>query len=363
MRTLLVAGRFDEQGGLPSGYARQLGMELQAQLPGTVVVNGGWTKDVWGLTNQAGTYYDVVLWMPDLPNDLPKYVGRIKERNRKVLLVTSKRNLAGDGYSIQDVVTRALATKSNLVLMVSGERSAVRGTVLDPLGVAYCHNEPDVGEVARTLANRIEQLQTFTRVASVCIGPRVQVPDEAEFFDLIRRHAERFHEIIHGVGHERMLGNASFRCVRGFPSFRQAGRIFVSQRNVDKRFIGREAFVAVVRGDEGSVAYHGDVKPSVDTPIQLRLYEELPEVNYMLHSHTYIEGANFTDMPVPCGAVEEADLILHAKPQHRYDFAVNVLGHGSIYFAKDARSMRDIHWIARPVPELLPRCTSPSTGG
>ncbi|KKN72208.1 hypothetical protein LCGC14_0413450 [marine sediment metagenome] len=358
MRTLLVAGRFDEHGGKPSGYARKLGVELHAHLPGTVVVNGGPIEDIPRAARQGADYYDVVLWMPDLQNDLPKYVEGLKSRNRKLLLVTSKRNLAGDDYSIEDVVARALTHKANLVLMVSGEREKVRGTVLDPLGVAHCLDEPDVREVARTLANRIEQLRSFTRVGSRSVGPAVRVPDEAEFFDLVRTHAERFHEVIHGVNHTRMLGNASFRCARGFPSFRQEGRIFVSRRNVDKRFIGREAFVAVEQAADGSVAFYGDRKPSVDTPIQLRLYDALPEVNYMLHSHTYIEGANCTEMPVPCGAVEEATLILRAKPQHRYGFAVNVLGHGSIYFAKDARSMRDIPWIARPIPELLPRCTS-----
>jgi hypothetical protein len=356
MRVLLVAGRFDDQGGRPSGYAKKLGRALAVQLPSMslATANGGHVLALPTLFKTIEVC-DVVLWMPDVPNDVPKMVDDIKKAYPRKLLVTSKRNLTEDSYSLQDVVTRALAVKSNLVLMVSGARDRVLGTVLDPLGVVYCHEQPDVETVAKALADRVTKLTTFTRVPSRSVGAAIEVPSEAEFFGLIRDHAERFHEIIHGVNHERMLGNASFRCARGFPSFKREGLIFVSRRNVDKRFIGPEAFVATELADDGSVAYYGDIKPSVDTPIQLRLYDALPDVNYMLHSHTYVEGATFTDEPVPCGAIEEVDQILLARSQHRRscDFAINVLGHGSIYFAKDCRSMRDIPWIPRPIPEVI----------
>lgn len=39
--------------------------------------------------------------------------------------------------------------------------------------------------------------------------------------------------------------NVSFRCEKGFPSFRDKNIIYVSKRNMDKRMIGKEGFVAV----------------------------------------------------------------------------------------------------------------------
>jgi ribulose-5-phosphate 4-epimerase/fuculose-1-phosphate aldolase len=192
------------------------------------------------------------------------------------------------------------------------------------------------------------------------------VPDDPEiisFIEKVKVQANKFHEIIHGVNTTRMLGNASFRCQRGFPSFRvqfeNTDRIFVSRRNVDKRFISKDEFVAV-RDLNGMVGYYGPNKPSVDTPVQLRLYKWFPKVNYMLHSHTYIEGAPFTSKRVPCGAIEEASYICGATPGYEmypdynaYNMAINILGHGSIVLAKTPEFIDNIKWVPRPVPEVV----------
>ena len=150
-----------------------------------------------------------------------------------------------------------------------------------------------------------------------------------------------------------MLGNASFRCCKGFPSIRHKdGIVFVSRRNIDKRYVEAGSFVATHLSSGGEVEYWGDIKPSVDTPIQLRLYEALPWVKYMLHSHTYIEDAPYTSEPVPCGAVEEVKEILDVV-EKKDVFAVNILGHGSIILAREISDMREIPWIPRPTPEII----------
>lgn len=42
---------------------------------------------------------------------------------------------------------------------------------------------------------------------------------------------------------------------------------------------------------EGQLLYYcGDDKPSVNTPIQVRLYEALPNIKYMIHSHCGINS-------------------------------------------------------------------------
>lgn len=355
-RTLFVGGRFDCEGGKSSGYFRKLVKEAQKYITASDTVNGGSLTELVGAFHLIRSY-DVIIWAPDVPNEEEKFVGHIKQTHPKKLLVTSKRNLTEDSYTFQDIVTRALATKSNLVLELSGSRERVLGTILDPLGVVYCHEEADVGVVAGALVRRLQRLTEFTRVPSVQLGVSLPVPRAAEFFQLVREQAETFHEIIHGVNHTRMMGNASFRCARGFPSYRHLEGIFVSRRNIDKRFVGHEDFVYARLAAGGVVGYTGSRKPSVDTPIQLLLYEALPNINYMLHSHTYIKGAPFTKEPVPCGALEEAkmvlDILLFRYGNLHLSYAINLLGHGSIVMGGTVDDLRGVPWMPRPIPEIL----------
>ncbi len=104
-----------------------------------------------------------------------------------------------------------------------------------------------------------------------------------------------------------------------------------------------------------NIYYYGQNKPSVDTPIQLRLYKILPDVNYMLHAHVYIKDAPFTETPIPCGGLEEVEEIMKAlkKIGKTSNISINLIGHGSIILAKDLSYMKDINYIQRPIPEIL----------
>lgn len=354
MRIALIGGTFDTNGGRRSGYVEHLYLALRTKRP--FYRNGGTYEDLTKVVSDLGNV-DAVLWFADVPNDLPKLVGDIKARWPKLYLVTSKRNF-GEEYQWSEILGRALKVKANLTVVIGGERTKVAASVVDPLGSAYCLDETDPAKVVDALLRRLDRLREFKRIASQQVGERIVPPEDPElpaFYTLVREQAERFHAIIHGVGHERMMGNASFRCAKGFPSFREGSLIFVSQRDVDKRFIGPDAFVCVAQTlDRGGdpVLYYGSVKPSVDTPIQVRLYAAFPRVKYMLHSHTYIEGVPMTPEPIPCGAVEEAQAVFDLIGDHQAtDFAVNLKGHGSIVFASRLDSMRNQPWVPRPVPE------------
>jgi hypothetical protein len=353
MKIALIGGVFDDAGGRKSGYVTRLQAEVVGQLGGDsldLYVNGGPASELESLVERLQGI-DVALWFADVPNHLPKLVGSLKARWPKMLLVTSKRNLDG-AYPISELLGRALKTKSNLLVEMTGGRTKVESTVLDPLGSSYCTKETDIGKVAGTLLGRLRRLRGFGRVGSEQVGEKIAAPDDPEFFALVREQAEQFHAIIHGVGHERMMGNASFRCAKGFPSVRSGNLIFVSRRDIDKRFIAPENFVAVDADSNNPVRYYGAEKPSVDTPIQVRLYQYYPRVRYMLHSHTYIDGAPTTSEPVPCGAVEEADQVFALFPDAGLvDFCLNLRGHGSIVLASSVTGLRGWPWGPRPVPE------------
>lgn len=357
MNFTVIAGSFNDAGGKHSGWADKFCAALTEQAgPGCIRFfhNGGtWDDLVHNLESLPDT--GIVLWLADVPNDKPKIVNQIKEKHPKVFLVTSKRNLEGT-YSVQDLVSRALAVKANLLLEITGDRTQLQTTILDPLGNVFLVKEANLNRVVQVLVSRLNTLTNVKRISSRQIGEAKNFPNDPqalEFLGIVKAQAETFHNIIHGVNTTRMLGNASFRCERGFPSWKDSDHIYVSQRNVDKRFIGPEAFVAVQQGVNG-VDYFGPNKPSVDTPVQLGLFNYYPKIKFMLHSHTYIEGAPYTKDVLPCGAVEEVGQIIQAVPEWRLDnFVVNIRGHGSICLASSLDYIRAVKWIPRPSPEVI----------
>ena len=367
MKLLAVGGTFDEGDGRPSNYFGRLMLRLQDELkPADYRFLNGGNFAALQRTIALLQDTDIIVWFADVPNHLPKLVEKIKEAAPKALLVTSKRN-DGAKYSHQMLMARALQVKSNLLVELdANDHKTVLARIHDPLANLFLKST-NISEVAEVLSERIQQLLKFTRIPSVKAGDAIEAPDQPEFFELARGYASVFHDLIH-ASNERFMGNLSFRCECGFPSFRgqskNGGLIFVSRRNIDKRQIDKTGFVGVVPtlqdafpwdksfNDEGEVHYFGDVKPSVDTPIQVELYSDCPKINYMIHSHTYIEGAPKTRSIIPCGALEEAHEVLGLIGEFNpTKFRVNLLGHGSLAAAQDVADLRDIPYIARPMPE------------
>jgi hypothetical protein len=351
---LIVGGSFDT--GKPSGYVSKLaGAVCRKQI---AVLNGGTWDNLLEACLDA-IRHDVVIWMPDVSNDRPKLVGDIKRRAPHTLLVTSKRN-DDEKYSFSDLVARALKTRSNLMLEVSrgaADPSKFVTTVMDPLGNVFINKELDIKRATSALLDRIDFLQSGSRMRSVCRVQsgsrmrsvcrgdmlRVNMSDDAEcFFEIVRAHAQTFHELIHGANPTRMMGNASF--------------MFVSKRDIDKRDIGLAGFVPVSLTSEHVVEYYAikgnESKPSVDSPINLRLYNQLPRIRYMLHSHTYVEGAPFTAKVLACGDLREAHEVLKLINVGAKFFSVNLRGHGSLVGAEHPEMLRGVKYVARPIPEF-----------
>lgn len=356
--------------------------------------NGGCYYNLEIILNKASEY-DIVFWWANVPdNSLPK-IRNVKEVAPKVMLVSSKRN-DGDKYSFMELTQRALASKSNLVFEFKKmDREIKPGhveklfhiNVFDPLGCQWFDGW-DVSESTHAAMDRLCYLHSMTRQKTIqsdinkydilskyfdCFKEEsywsakvTENPDEDEFINIVRKHAETFYTIFNpGKDVKRFLGNASLRvplkidstrCMRGMPSFKKDNLVFVSQRNIDKQFIDIEHFVPCYMED-GKLYYCGDNKPSVDTPIQMRLYDALPNIRYMIHSHCYIEDAPFTDKSIPCGAIEEVDEVLSLIDKKwgrdQWLYYINLKGHGSIVMAKDAAMLNHIRYVGRHLPEAM----------
>ena len=373
MKILLVGGSFDHNGGRASSLINKMTSEIkkdkQVELD---VYNGGFVTELHEEIIASVINYNIVMWFANVSNEEAK-TRDVKLINPKTILITSKRN-DNNKYSFAELISRSLAIKANLTIEFSKNEDGIYNMlVFDPLATSY-YNGTNIADMTRALLCRAKKLTKFTRVPTTRDESNdiVTVPDKKEFFSFAHNCADIFHNLVRPTkGTERFLGNMSFRCQNGFPSFRgENGLIYVSRRNVNKANICSANFVPVYMDTNNRVKYFGEHKPSVDTPIQLNLYNKLPWANYMLHAHCYIDVPEemqnclsvTTTKPIPCGALEEVDEILQCLPSDINTnppqlLTINLKGHGCILIAQNSsvflelQKHRDNCFVARPTPE------------
>lgn len=349
MKKLFVGGTFNNDNGKSSKIANEVFANLHQD--NFDFVNGGNVSQLEDIIHHIKDF-QLIYWFANVSNDEPKLVREIKRINSECILVTSKRNVEKK-YDFADLIYHSLNIKSNLAVEITQQQEKYLGRVFDPLGNVFLDHTSNFGLVGKVLEKRTNELLSFTRMPSANSGEKIEAPNDEEFFSIVRTYGEVFHKLVHANPElvHRFFGNASFRCEKGFPSFRKDNLIYVSRRNVDKRDLGKESFVAVQ--NSLPLNYFGHQKPSVDTPIQVLLYNFYPNINYMLHSHVYINGAPFTKRVIPCGAVEEATEIKELFPDEtKTNFAVNLRGHGSLILARDKKYLQEIDYVPRTQIEV-----------
>lgn len=344
-KTLFVGGTFDESEGRYSEIGNII--FKSAKLGNADYCNGGLFSKLERIAERINEY-NLVFWLAKTDSNIS---STLKQKSNSFILVSSIRNIE-KRHSLGDLLQHSLRIKSNLLIEFTAESGVYYSRILDPLGNVFLDYSDDMKLVGKVMAKRAEELAVFSRIGSEKIGDSLEVKADEEFFMLIRSYAETFHSLVHlNDSPCRFMGNASFRCESGFPSYKDGNLIYVSKRNNDKRMLNSESFVPVKL--ELPVKYFGNEKPSVDTPIQVMLYQHYENVKYMLHSHVYIRNAGFVEKIIPCGALEEAVEIVTLFPdKNKKDFAVNLKGHGSLFLASDLRSLKQIDYISRPMPEI-----------
>lgn len=354
MRILFVGGSWNKTGGKESGFISKFSSVLKEHEGCYVdVYNGGKYEQLRNLLYSVNSY-NCVFWWANIPNTLPKLQSP-KVIDPTIMLVGSKRN-DDNKYTFSELISISLNRKQNLAVAVSKNKDNHFDFMLyDPLGNVW-YSGSDITACAHVLVNRLFTISKITRIGSKLnadvINPPA-VPNEAAYFDVIKKYAEIFRNITDPeLETNRFLENSSFRCQKGFPSFRKGDVIFVSKRNVSREFVDRTGFVPVLFEKNDKIEYFGENKPSVDTPIQIELYKEFPNINYMIHAHVYIENAPFTNNVLPCGAFEEVEEILKIVEDRSKNFyIINLKGHGCIVMADSVEKFSDIEFTARPLPE------------
>lgn len=344
MRKLIVGGTFDSSEGKASYIVDQLSLSL-----GWDCVNGGNLEFIRSF-NPTGI--DVLLWMPNISNEEAKILGDLKKKNPHMILIQSKRVIEKEYYEA-DVVGRLLKSHALLGIMITKEEENYRFRLLDPLGNLW-GDTFDISQVGQAINQRINYLTGLSRVQSKQSDISQKFTVLEEFVEIVKKYGEAFTKFVNAVNPNRLLGNASTRCAKGFPAIRLNNHILVTKRNVDKQTLSVEDFVLVEAGLTDFVKYAGEHKPSVDTPIQIKLFDYYTNVNFIVHGHAYVEGALATHNKLPCGYVQEFDEIVDLMPnQNAANFNINLTGHGCLIMADSLEYLEAQidRLYARPFPE------------
>lgn len=353
MKVLLTAGTWDLNNGKKSGLIDKM-YNLLKERYDIDYFNGGHYDELNKIIETVKNY-DVIFWMANVPNELPK-VRDVKKIHPTALVIGSKRNhydyAKGDmEYTFVEVLNKSLLQRNNLTIEFLKYRDAKTFQMLlfDPLGTTW-YEGYDINELVHNMVNRIDFILTTRRERTYQVEGETTPLDNEEFYQYVRDVAEIFHRTIeHADGVTRFLGNASFR---------YGDDIYVTKRDVDKAKIDKYNFVKSYFENE-KVYYYGNHKPSKDTVVQTRLYKLLPNINYIVHSHCYAEGGFFTQTPVPCGALDEIDEVLEViKKNYNNDmnlnyYKINLKGHGCLIFGKTLEDMKQTKYVTRHLPEVL----------
>lgn len=344
MKLLLVTGTFDDKEGKESFIGTVLKDEAVRRSFEVVHYNGGHLTDFNAIMNDLYTY-SVIVWMPHIDNAVNKMLPVIKKLAPKAILVSSKR-VVEKAYTDFEVVGRLLTSHSNLGIVITKDDD-YKFSLIDPLGNSWA-KEVDLETLVQALFSRVSTLLKIKRVGSESIGPVKEFTLPYKFIKIVKSYGEKFDLLMQAVHKDRLLGNASTRCAHGFPAAKLQDHYFVSKRNISKALIDESGFVEV-KNEETIVKYFGDSKPSVDTPIQIRIFNYFKNVNYIIHGHAYLKNCITTSRSVPCGSIEEFDELSKYFESDSNNFGVNLRGHGCLILAKD------LEWLEKQIENLIAR--------
>jgi len=155
-KILFMGGVFNDEGGRPSGYVRQLTENLKNQSKHEIIVmNGGFYSNLNETIVSQISQFQIIFWFCDVPNDKPKLVKYIKEQNPNSILIISKNNRS-EKYTQDMLVERILKAQANYLLEFKNTFDGkINATLLSHLGYELMSKEQNIQVVASTLIKSI----------------------------------------------------------------------------------------------------------------------------------------------------------------------------------------------------------------
>lgn len=319
MKTLVVGGKFDYEGWYQQRSSKII--ELLAKAIGAnAVYNGGTHKDLCNM-NLSG--YDLIIWAADVDNHIKKFYP--KKDPGAVLIVTK---VLRENRTQADALQRVFAMHGNAVITIDKEEELLFGFKL----IDALNNSWGESRNIENLAEYITKFYEWSKGSQRIWSEQYVEPSLSELIEINNQVAD----ICEHSNVGRYFGNLSTRCMKMFPSLRQNQQmIWVSRRNVDKKRLTEKDMVLTWM-ENGIINYLGSNKPSIDTPIQIKLYKRFPSVNFMIHGHAHIAAAPTTKHYFPCGDLREVDEIVRLieEDTRTNNGIINLKNHGFLIYAE-----------------------------
>lgn len=278
-----------------------------------------------------------------MPNETQKDYPR---KDQGAVLVCSK--VMREGYTRATAVSRIFAMHGNAVIRLETATKPFVFTLTDALGNDWVRTS-DITQLARTLVSFHRWSSSTIRQATVGLDPvdPLSPPQPDAFIEaLMRCNAALASKLQTELG-GRYFGNISTRCQELFPGSNLT-HVLVSPRNSDKRRLTASDMTHVFQ-DGDRICYHGSRKPSVDAPVQLKLFQSRPGIRFFIHGHAYVEGAPVTQHYFPCGDLREVPGILELMhPSNRG--IMNLRRHGFLIYADGITGLRELTSSVRFAP-------------
>ena len=324
MKTIIVGGNFDNKFPKSSNIVNKITNHLSDTIlfDNITLINGGILDELPRELN-----YDLSIWMPNIDNENIKHYP-IKKKGS--VLICSK--VMRDGYKDIDAVSRIFKMRGNAVIAIYTNTNPYSFRLIDALG-----NEWYSGSDIKELVNNILIFYNWTNQAiriNTISDNSIEKEEHPYLNELIQLNNKLSNYIQTSCG-ERFFGNISTRCQKLFPSVSGNFGIYVSPRNSNKELLTADDMVYMT----ADYRYKGNFKPSVDSPCQIKIYNNHPEIHYMIHGHAFIKDAITTDEYYLCGDVREADEVSNLINDNG---VINLKNHGFLIYAK---TINDLSYI------------------
>jgi len=335
----------------------------------TMIIGGncGTGKRPSSIINKIASYFDDVdvlngceldelpdivtgltLWMPNIDNTFYKFYPYKTKGTCLIVSKVVRKEEAKDSneHNFFQAINRIFRMHGNAVIAIEKDSEKFVFNLIDALGNIWISTSDikkltdaikkfvvwNNGQVRKSIQKNDETIAS--------IGNRLVID---RFMKLVRDNAKR---IMDGTS-DRYFGNCSTRCMSSFPSINIDDAFLFSPRNISKT--GLETSDMVYVTDEG---YIGDRKPSVDTPVQLTVYKNLQNINFMIHGHAFFENVDTTKQYFPCGDMREVVEILKTVGKDSNFFALNLKNHGYLVGSENLEDLED--FLSNNIPIMQP---------
>lgn len=322
-----------------SSIVRKLSKIMNAEL----TVNG--TKEINDFLEHKKQLTGLSLWMPDFSNEKEKSYPK---KAIGTCLICSKvvRHEPGQ-HKFTEAVCRIFKMNGNAVIAIEKTLPNYTFTLIDALGNIWVEttNLEILSEgILKFYDWYKQQKRKSIKKASKDRQKQFEKePELEEFLELVRLNAKRVQQ----NSGTRYFGNCSTRCQKTFPIYKMKNYVdfLVSARNISKEEITIEDLVLV-----SEEKFHGERKPSVDTPIQLELYKAFPKLKFMIHGHAFFENTKETEEYYCCGDLREfEDIKRQIENKETTKIIINLKKHGYLIATETLKEMKDFLELNVPI--------------